>query len=101
MQKTHEKNSFLVLTTPNPYSFFRIISKILKKEVPNFEYHTTMFDSVTLSNIARENGFKIEKWLYCNTKKPKSIIYRINNTISKLFPKFSSGYIFILKKQSK
>lgn len=92
-----KKHGKVIITTPNPMSFMRICQKLIKNEPSNDKYHTIMLDSITFSNMCRENNFRIMEKHYYYEKHTSLLIYKINNWVSYIFPKYASGYIFIIK----
>ena len=55
-----DRNSHLILVTPNPYRYSRIKDQFIKGYVRNHVDHTCWFDPVTLSQLLDFHGFKVE-----------------------------------------
>lgn len=98
LRKHLKKNGKVIITTPNPMSFMRLCQKLIKQEPTNDKYHTVMLDSITFSNMCRENGFKVVKNYYYYEKHTTLLTYKINNLVSFIIPKYASGYLFIIEK---
>lgn len=98
--KNHmNKDSVLIVTTPNPYSFMRLFEKLFKSEVSNYKDHVLLLDKTVFFNLVKRYDFDIIDTFYCFENKPKSLLYKLNNFVGLLFPKFSTGYLFVLKRR--
>ena len=97
LRKHLTENGRVIITTPNPMSFMRLCQKLIKQEPSNDKYHTIMLDSITFSNMCHENGFKVVENYYYYEKHSTIWTYKLNNYISYIFPKYASGYLFIIK----
>jgi 2-polyprenyl-3-methyl-5-hydroxy-6-metoxy-1,4-benzoquinol methylase len=96
--KNHLKeNGELIITTPNPYSFSAIFSKLRHEEVHNTLKHTVLFDGFVFRSMAKMNGFIVREKLFYNMDNPKTLSLKLGRIIGKLFPKYAYGYIFILE----
>jgi len=87
----------LLITTPNPYSFSAIFSKLRHEEVNNTLKHTVLFDGFVFKSMAKMNGFIVKEKIFYNMDNPKTLSLKFGKVIGKLFPKYAYGYIFILK----
>jgi SAM-dependent methyltransferase len=91
------KGGVLLITTPNPYSFSAIFSKLRHEEVNNTVKHTVLFDGFVFKSMAKMNGFIVEEKIFYNMDNPQTLSLKFGKFIGKLLPKYAYGYIFILK----
>lgn len=66
IKKHLEKDGVLIITTPNPFIWFRFKDLMLGKTLSVNPGHTCWFDGVTLKLVLKRFGFKIIDIKYCN-----------------------------------
>ena len=89
----------LIITTPNPWNFFNIISVVLRNKIPIHEQHTAWFDDKTLIQLVTRFGFKVQLFEYLHWMHGQKGEF-ISKTLYKLkFKRFAgAGILVVLKK---
>jgi len=101
LRKHLNENGKVIITTPNPISFIRLIGKLIRNEPSNNPWHTVLLDSIVFKNLANNNNFKVLNSYYYYEKASTLFWYKFNNYFSYLFPKFALGYVFVIKNNKK
>jgi SAM-dependent methyltransferase len=99
IKRLMKKNTLLIITTPNVFSYRNIKTFLSGKEVVHPDH--TFWPSVkTMKKLFANNGFKIKSYFYCfwGSYKDKKTINRVfSRVLAKLFPHLLPCLCFILK----
>jgi len=96
-KKHMKKNSHLILTTPNAYSFNKVLRSIFSLgNVPQFHEHVLLFNEQLLVELLSRYKFKIVSINYFNYS-DKGIKSKIINFFSKISPYFSESIMIVAK----
>jgi 2-polyprenyl-3-methyl-5-hydroxy-6-metoxy-1,4-benzoquinol methylase len=87
IKKHMNKNSILIITTPNAFGFRRMIGSILKGSLKENIEHTAYYSDTTLRQVLQRKGFKNIKFEYLKSDDKKVWRRFIENIISSLLRK--------------
>jgi len=89
----------LIISTPNPWNFFNILSVVFRGKIPIHTQHTAWFDDKTLSQLVSRFGYKIElfEYLYWMRGQKGETISRILYALN--FKRLAgAGILLVLRK---
>lgn len=97
VKKHSDKNTVIILTTPNVFNFSSLI-RILLTGKPIFDPdHVVYFDEFTLGQMLKRHWFIIEKFLYNTEISPQRIRNIIIRTLGIIFPILNLNLMVICK----
>ena len=98
LKKIMNKNTKLIISTPNSENLFRVWSSLKGYEIQHPD-HNLIFSYKTLKQLLEKNQLKVVdiKFTFANSKNT-SFLNKILVLISRFFPIFSGTLLFIVKK---
>jgi len=98
VKKHMRKNSILIITTPNAFSFRRSIGSLFLSKLRGNTEHVLYYSNVTIYQLLKRKGFKDIKIKYFNSKDNNKFTRTIEKALSLFLRKETRNNLLITAK---